>query len=113
MKIELLHIANCPNTEAARRLLKETLRELSLPEEIQEIEVSDSSQAEALGFPGSPTIRVDDEDVDTTLPRQNNYGLSCRTYMIDGRLQGLPTQDMIRKALLPAVLAAGSEAKRS
>jgi hypothetical protein len=34
MKIELLHIADCPNTEGARRLLKEALRELGLPEEI-------------------------------------------------------------------------------
>jgi len=59
MKLELLHIADCPNTEGTQRLLNETLRELELTEEIREIEVSDSWQAEALSFPGSPTIRVD------------------------------------------------------
>jgi hypothetical protein len=98
MKVELLHITDCPNTETARRLVKETLRELGLSEEIQEIEVSDSSQAEALRFPGSPTIRVDDIDVEAALPRQNNYGLSCRRYMIGGKRQGVPTQEMICEA---------------
>jgi hypothetical protein len=43
MKVELLHIAECPNMEAARGLLKEALRELGLPEEVSEIEVCDSS----------------------------------------------------------------------
>ena len=57
MKLELLHIADCPNTDATRRLLNETLQELGLADDIQEVEVSDSSQAEALSFPGSPTIR--------------------------------------------------------
>src|SRR5215469_4024314 len=48
MKLELLHITDCPNTEATRRLLDETLREMGLTEEIREIEVCDSSQAQAL-----------------------------------------------------------------
>jgi hypothetical protein len=113
MKVELLHIADCPNTETARRLLKETLRELGLSEEIQDIEVSDSAQAEALRFPGSPTIRVDDIDVEATLPRQNSYGLSCRTYMIGGKRQGVPAQEMIREAIRSANSIADLEAKRS
>jgi hypothetical protein len=102
MKVELLHIANCPNTETARQLLKETLRELELSEEIQDIEVSDSSQAEALCFPGSPTIRADDVDVEAALPPQNSYGVSCRTYLVGGKRQGVPTQEMIRAAIRSA-----------
>jgi len=30
MKVELLHIAGCPHTEATRRLLNDTLLELGL-----------------------------------------------------------------------------------
>ena len=103
MKIELLHIADCPNIGAARRLLKEALRELGLPEEISEIEVCDSAQAEALAFPGSPTVRVDGKDVETTLAGQAGYGLACRTYVIDGKRQGVPSQEIIRKASGSAV----------
>jgi hypothetical protein len=113
MKIELLHIADCPNAEAARQLLKETLRELGLPEEIQKIEVSDCSQAEAIRFPGSPTVRVDDRDVDTLLPAQSNYALSCRTYLVNGTLLALPTSQMIRNAIGLALSPSDTEAKRS
>src|SRR5260370_29137890 len=109
MKIELLHIADCPNTEAARRLLKEALRELGLPEEISEIEVCDSALAEALAFPGSPTVRVDDKDVETTVPGEGSCGLSCRMYLIDGTLHGVPSDEMIRKAILSAIAPADQE----
>ena len=109
MKIELLHIADCPNIDAARRLLKEALRELGLPEEISEIEVCDSVQAEALAFPGSPTVRVDNKDVETALPGQAGYGLACRTYVIDGTRQGVPSQEIIREAIRSAVALADKE----
>ena len=112
MKLELLHIADCPNTNATRRLLSETLRELGISEEIREIEVSDSSQAEALSFPGSPTIRVDGIDVEAGLPRNSN-GLSCRIYIIDGKPQAAPTREMIRRAIRSARSGADTEVKRA
>ena len=112
MKLELLHIADCPNTNATRRLLNETLRELGLAEEIREIEVSDSLQAEALSFPGSPTIRVDGVDVEAGLPRNSN-GLSCRIYIIDGKPQAAPTREMIRTAIRSAQSRADPEVKRA
>jgi hypothetical protein len=113
MKVELLHIADCPNTAMARQLLVETLRELKLPEEIQEIEVCDEAQAEALNFPGSPTIRVNGIDVETSLPGQNSLGLSCRVYMVSGRLLGIPTSEMIRETIQSAVPAGERKTKRS
>ena len=57
MKVELLHMADCPNTKVARRLVKEALRELGLCDRVSEVEVSGPTQAERLHFPGSPTIR--------------------------------------------------------
>jgi hypothetical protein len=80
-----------------------------LPEEISEIEVCDPAQAEELAFPGSPTIRVDGKDVETTLPVQGSYGLSCRTYVIDGTLHGVPSQEVISKAIRLAVAGADKE----
>jgi hypothetical protein len=102
MKVELLYMVECPNAQRARCLLRNMLRELSLPPEIHEIEVTDLSQAEELRFPGSPTIRIDGIDVEAALPRQESYGLSCRTYLIDGRLHRLPTQEMVRTAIRSA-----------
>lgn len=53
IRIELLHIPDCPNTDAARRLLAACVRELGI-----EVAIDDREGA----FP-SPTIRVDGEDV--------------------------------------------------
>jgi hypothetical protein len=102
MKVELLYITDCLNIDSARQSLKEALRELGVPEEISEVEVCDSAQAEALAFPGSPTIRIDGNDVETTLPAHDAYGLACRTYMIDGRRRGVPPDEIIRKAIRSA-----------
>ena len=106
MNVELFYIENCPNYPAAADMLKEALRERGLPENISEIAVSDSAQAEALAFRGSPTIRVDGNDIEDTPPMQDQYGLSCRTYLIGGKLQGLPPRDMIRRALRTALRSA-------
>jgi hypothetical protein len=113
MKVELLHIADCPSADAARGLLKQTLQELGLLEEISEIEVSDSAQAEALAFLGSPTIRVDGRDVETMLPGQLIYGLACRTYVTAGTRQGVPSGEMIRKAIRSALSIANPRGKKA
>lgn len=112
MKLELLHIAGCPNTDAALRLLEKTARELGYVAEIAEIEVSNSAEAQVLTFPGSPTIRVNGIDVESSRLRQRSYGLSCRMYMVNGTLRGLPTQRMIRQAIESA-LTGKTEVKRS
>ena len=111
MKVELLHIAGCPHTEATRRLLGESLQELGLAGDIEEIVVSDPSKAEALSFPGSPTIRIDGIDVETGILRQNRHALSCRIYMIHGNAHGAPTREMIRRAIQAAVSPADVEAR--
>jgi len=111
MKVELLHIAGCPHTEATRRLLDETWQELGLAGDIEEIEVSDPSQAEALSFPGSPTIRIDGIDVEIGILPHNRHGLSCRIYMIDGNAHGAPTREMIRRAIQAAVSPADTQAR--
>jgi hypothetical protein len=85
------------------QLLREILREHALPEEISEISVSDFMQAEDLAFPGSPTIRVDGKDVDPTLANETGCGLACRTYVVDGKLQGLPSREMIVRAIRSAI----------
>jgi hypothetical protein len=105
MRVELLHIPDCPNYQVAARLLREILHEHGLPEKIAEVSVTDFTQAEVLAFPGSPTIRVNGKDVDPTFPDQDYRGLSCRTYIVDGKRQGVPSRAMISLAIRAALLA--------
>jgi hypothetical protein len=113
MRVELLHIPDCPNARIVARLLKEILHEQGLPQKIVEVSVTDFSQAEALAFPGSPTIRIDGKDVDPTFPEQGYRGLSCRTYIVDGKRQGVPSDAMISRAIRAALLADPSKLEES
>ena len=60
-------------------------------------EVVDEEQAIAEGFAGSPTIRVDGEDL---FPIDDPPGLNCRVYRLaDGRYSPTPDPDELRERL--------------
>ncbi len=111
MKVELLYIAECPNYRQAARALRETLLECGFHDEVSEIEVTDSAQAQALAFIGSPSIRIGGRDIEPTVSRERHYGLSCRTYLTAGKLTGVPPLDMIRAAVRLAASLAHTEYK--
>jgi hypothetical protein len=104
MKIEVLCVPDCPNYLPAVALVQDVLREHGLSEAIDRIEVSSSSQAAAVSFLGSPTVRVNGKDVEPSVLERDSFGVSCRTYFVDGRLQGLPRREWIRDAIVSAGL---------
>jgi hypothetical protein len=102
VRIELLYVRGCTNHAAALEMIRDVLFEAELPERVYEIEVGNSAAASALAFPGSPTIRVNGRDVEPGITPQGQYGVCCRTYVVNGKRQGLPEREWIRQALLPA-----------
>ena len=65
-------------------------------------EIRDEADAEAAGFPGSPTILVDGRDVSPPGPGRPQ-GLTCRVFeRSDGRLSPLPAPQEVREALARA-----------
>jgi hypothetical protein len=99
-KIEFLFWEDCPSHPGARKLLQEVMVEKGLEVPIEEIEVLTDEDAERLRFPGSPTIRVNGEDIDPAGAAQMGTALTCRLYRLeDGRPSPLPSKGMIRRAL--------------
>lgn len=98
-RVELLWWEGCPSWERALALLREEVATAGLdPQAIVVTEVTDDEQAEARGFPGSPTILVDGADIQD--PGQNPIGLACRVYKrADGGVSPLPERDLIARAL--------------
>ena len=78
IRVELLHIPDCPNTDAARRLLAACLDEVGIEAGIEDREGP---------FP-SPTVRVNGEDVMGLPPTSD---ASCRL--------DVPTRERILAAL--------------
>lgn len=88
-KIELLLWSGCPSSEDARELLKRALNELGMTElVIEERYIEDYEVAQSEKFVGSPTIRVNEQEV---VPAGEQFGLTCRVYQKrDGRFSPLP-----------------------
>jgi hypothetical protein len=98
LHVELLALEDCPHLEAARRDLESVLRKGIIEVPIQVIFVSGPEDAELLGFQGSPTIRINGDDVvpQPELP----VAIGCRIYRdAEGRTQGSPSIDAIRAAV--------------
>ncbi len=95
MTIELFYVGGCPNHPPTAALLDAILRDLGLEARVREIEVRDADEARALGFPGSPTVRVNGEDIDPEVQGRARTAFGCRLY---GR-SGTPPREMLERAL--------------
>lgn len=91
----------CPSWERALGMLREEMERAGLdPAAVDVIEVTSEDEAERLGFPGSPTIRLDGRDLQPPGPEEPG-GLTCRVYRgRDGRTSPLPDREDLRDALL-------------
>ena len=96
VNVEFLYWRGCPSHPEARALLHEVLDGAA---EIREREVETQAEAEALRFPGSPTIRVNGADIDPA-GADGRPSLSCRIYHLpDGRISPVPSREMLEAAL--------------
>jgi len=94
MRIEVLYLPGCPNYEPAVARIQQVLASESLQAEVHGVAVSSEAEAKVLLFPGSPTIRIDGDDVE---PNQtHNLGLSCRLYT---NRSGVPSEEVLRLAV--------------
>lgn len=97
MLIELLYVPGCPNHEPALNRLRHVLQSQSLEVPIRELPVHDETMARSLRFPGSPTIRVNNQDVEPE--GRGNPALACRLY---SNGTGVPSEEAIRRAVSAA-----------
>jgi hypothetical protein len=97
VKVEIFYFEGCPNHKPAVERVRSVLMQQGISAELTEIEVPDAESAEAVGFLGSPTIRVNGLDIDPAARAAKQAGFACRHYS-----GGLPSEAMIRMALLEA-----------
>ncbi|MGB8582067.1 MAG: DUF2703 domain-containing protein [Candidatus Sulfotelmatobacter sp.] len=97
MLIEVLFVPGCPNHVPAVQRLRKVLRSEGINASIQEIPVTDELMASSLEFPGSPTVRINGRDVEST-PEQS-YALACRLYAGG---TGVPSVEALQRAIAGA-----------
>jgi hypothetical protein len=98
MKVEILYFDGCPTYLKAEKTLREILEEQGVDAEVELVAVNTDEGAQEVRFVGSPTIRVDGEDL-FPIPDRPEYALGCRMYATPEGLRGSPTAEMLSKAL--------------
>jgi hypothetical protein len=98
MKLEILYFGGCPSYLKAENTLREVLAQEAIEAEVELVVVNSDEAAQRLGFPGSPTIRADGEDL-FPMPTRSAYALGCRMYTTPEGLRGSPTAKMVWEAL--------------
>lgn len=97
--IEVLTFAGCPNAEPAAALVRRVVDELGIAADTRRIEIADEGAAAEHRFLGSPTVRVDGQDIEPGADERRGYALSCRVYRAAGGVGGLPAEEWLRDAL--------------
>jgi hypothetical protein len=98
VRVSFLYYEECPSHDLALERLREVMVEEGISREVEVIKVETEDQARELRFVGSPTIRIDGQDIEP--PSDSRYVLTCRAYRLeDNRISPLPPKDMIRRAL--------------
>lgn len=99
MKIELLYFEGCPSFQPTLSLLQQVLDEEKISSKVQTINVESEASAIEYRFLGSPSIRVDGQDIEMAAQTATDLGMKCRIYDNNGVPSGVPAKSKIREAL--------------
>ncbi len=108
MTLELLYLLGCPNHGRTVNLVRSVVWAEGVAAQVQEILVRDYEEACALEFPGSPTVRVNGEDIENVPSYWLGVGFACRRYLVEGKPQGMPPRSWIEQAIRAARKGEGS-----
>jgi len=96
MKIEVFYVPDCPNHALALERLHAILSPECFQAHVREVLVTDAHIAQSLKFTGSPTIRVNGNDVEPQSEQSPAVGVMCRLYL-DGT--GAPSEERLRAVI--------------
>jgi len=94
--VELLYFEGCPSYELVWQELFEVIGAAGVDACVRPVLVATLAEAQELGFPGSPSVRVNGVDVEG---HEGPGTLSCRVYAENGG-KNRPSKGVLHKALL-------------
>ena len=101
--VEVLFFDGCPNVEPTLERVRAAISQAGAGADgvsVRLVKVETSEHAHEVGFLGSPSVRVDGADVETSARSRGDFALQCRVYDAGGgRLEGAPPVQWIHAAL--------------
>jgi hypothetical protein len=102
MKLEVLYCDGCPSYEALMPRLRMLMAQAGVDAPIERKRVQSVEAAQRERFLGSPSLRVDGEDVDPAADERTDFGLKCRLYPTADGLRGTVPDELVVAALTRA-----------
>jgi hypothetical protein len=99
MNIEVLFFEACPSHPETVDLVHRTIDRLGIDATVTEVNVRTDAEAKSLKFLGSPSVRVDGVDIESSAKSSTSYGRRCRLYSTPEGLSGTPPVRMLEAAL--------------
>ena len=97
--VEVLTFEGCPHAGPTLELVRRVIAESGVGATVRRVDVPDAETAAAQRFLGSPTIRVNDRDIEPGVAERSQYALCCRIYRTDSGVGGEPDEQWLRRAL--------------
>jgi hypothetical protein len=95
VRVEVLYFDGCPHHDGLPEHITRLLAGHGVPAAVTLRRVDTDEDARRLAFLGSPTVRVNGDDVDPTAKDRHGYGLQCRLYPTPAGMRGTPPDDWI------------------
>lgn len=102
MRVEVLYFEGCPSHEALMARLLGLMARAGVDEPIEFRAVESVRAAEQERFLGSPTLRIDGQDVEPAASQRSDFGLKCRLYPSAAGLRGAIPDEFVLDALTRA-----------
>ena len=102
VRVEVLYFEGCPSHEALMARLPGLMARAGVDELIEFRAVESVRAAEQERFLGSPTLRIDGQDVEPAASRRSDFGLKCRLYPSAAGLRGAIPDEFVLDALTRA-----------
>ncbi len=99
MRVELLYFDGCPSYRKLLPALEASLDREGLADSLEMRKVETPEAAERELFLGSPTVRVDGQDIEPGASARQDFGLKCRLYRTEEGTSGIPPERWITEAL--------------
>ena len=74
--VKVYSLDGCADTPATIELVKKSAKEMGLEISFSHIQLSSAEEAERYRFPGSPTVRINGNDIEPVMRDTDNFGLS-------------------------------------
>ncbi|MBI5878756.1 MAG: thioredoxin family protein [Chloroflexi bacterium] len=110
MKIDLLYFDGCPSWETGLAHLQTALAAEGMETDVRMVNVHGDDEAERLQFLGSPSFRLNGQEL--WPERREQYALGCRVYLTPQGFRGAPTVEALREKIRAAVSEGPAGASR-